>query len=326
MISEIDKNILGINKLANEYMKILERNRELNLKTLYHYASLPTLFEILESDSLWLSCSFFSNDTAEGQFFNKSIQNESFIFCVCDNGDLLSQWRGYCPNGGVSIGLDIGHKKTYSVLYADFDSTNNCHKIVNIAVPVLYYNTSSEKKRMFINKIKKLLANYNDVSWNDLTPFIKKDFFQEERERRLLFLNDKETLLNCIKFRRLSNGTKVPYIVIKYGSINNTHKEELTGLIEKLTTQKEYQRDIYIPMCSNQKEIFDLVKDNVKDTKPAVRVFCDGHLPIRNITISPMIDQDRVKKQVESFCQSRYWLKDIKVEVSEIPFVPSINS
>jgi hypothetical protein len=55
-------------------------------------------------------------------------------------------------------------------------------------------------------------------------------------------------------------------------------------------------------------------------------VICDGHLPIRSIKIAPMIDQKRIVEQVKRFCQSKYWLMDVEVSASNIPYVPSINS
>ena len=31
--------------------------------------------------------------------------SQTYIFSLSENGDLLSQWRAYCPHGGVSIGF-----------------------------------------------------------------------------------------------------------------------------------------------------------------------------------------------------------------------------
>lgn len=98
---------------------------------LYHYTKLDTLWEILESDSLFARNIRFSNDTNEyllGQALIKdfitnclnlteNIRKEiiedieknpimQFMVCFCKNGDLLSQWRGYAKSG-VSIGFDF---------------------------------------------------------------------------------------------------------------------------------------------------------------------------------------------------------------------------
>ena len=107
-------------------------------KTLYHYTSFSGLLGIIKSRVLWASDIRFLNDSAEmkhtadmlrteisqriekGQSNRKLLYqfrdwlshrithgNMLFVVSFTDNGNLLSQWRGYCPLGkGVSLGFN----------------------------------------------------------------------------------------------------------------------------------------------------------------------------------------------------------------------------
>ncbi|MEW6992526.1 DUF2971 domain-containing protein [Colwelliaceae bacterium 6441] len=90
----------------------------------YHYTDAQTALKILTKKELWMTHTSFLNDTQEGKelriYLNKALLNpeickildyidsnfESYICSFSKNGDLLSQWRGYCPDGeGYSIGF-----------------------------------------------------------------------------------------------------------------------------------------------------------------------------------------------------------------------------
>ncbi|MBQ9944520.1 MAG: DUF2971 domain-containing protein [Clostridia bacterium] len=115
-------------------------------KTLYHYCSVDTFFNIIKNKSIWLSDVRQSNDELEIAYmknkFSEHVKNAAFIFqfihlskheefdslllnaivetycetntlsknwvfCLSEQGDLLSQWRGYADDGyGISIGFD----------------------------------------------------------------------------------------------------------------------------------------------------------------------------------------------------------------------------
>lgn len=90
----------------------------------YHYTDAETALKILTKKELWMTHISYLNDTQEGKdlpkFLLPRIDNpeihkildyidshyESYVCSFSKNGDLLSQWRGYCPNGdGYSIGF-----------------------------------------------------------------------------------------------------------------------------------------------------------------------------------------------------------------------------
>lgn len=100
---------------------------------LYHYCSNATFLSILTNRELWLSELTLSNDSMEGAWVREVLLSEcrrremprqamddftekvgnllhfasAAGFCLSQDGDLLSQWRGYADNGaGVCLGFD----------------------------------------------------------------------------------------------------------------------------------------------------------------------------------------------------------------------------
>src|SRR5437764_13601949 len=103
---------------------------------LYHYTSIEGLRGILTTRELWASAAQYLNDAKEfklaidiarGQLMGASrriggsrsrlllyyheqlerLEHDAVcVFSLSEEGDLLSQWRGYCPpGGGYSVGL-----------------------------------------------------------------------------------------------------------------------------------------------------------------------------------------------------------------------------
>lgn len=351
-------------------------------RSFFHYASVESLFSILESDTLWLTNMRFSNDGSEGTvLIDKGIEElDNYIGCFCDNGDLLSQWRGYCPKGGASIEMELNEIETYSVLKANYDTTGEYITYVNLPLPVLYVKNDPKQLAIAIDTIEKTgvaLAEEKSETFEtfetfetsetsetqetpetpethdaasstkkwkesetpelrDIIPFLKNDKFKEERESRLVFSNAEEKISECIRFRKLQNGAKTPYIVVKFGDIGKNcgtssfDASEVNGdFLKKKHDKLEYS--LWIPEGNDQKSKYNIIRNVVKeynrkqqDSLTHIHVYCKGHLPIKSITISPMLGQDRLREQVERFCVSKYWLRDVTVKCSEIPYISSL--
>lgn len=104
--------------------------------TLYHYTTASGLQGILESNRIWATELRFLNDERELQFgidllaselqrqvtqrdarpsLSKIVEVLSvhrilrhyFVACFCEQGDLLSQWRGYASPGGYALGFAV---------------------------------------------------------------------------------------------------------------------------------------------------------------------------------------------------------------------------
>lgn len=104
---------------------------------LYHYTSIDAALKILPDRKLWASDVHYLNDASELQHARETLAREArtllgggefdagllsqfsdwleirvmdghmlFVVCFSEDGDLLSQWRGYTPHGkGVSLGF-----------------------------------------------------------------------------------------------------------------------------------------------------------------------------------------------------------------------------
>ncbi len=148
---------------------------------LYHYTSLPDLFNILEGDSLWATATRFSNDSSEelvlsdtSYFEESGSKMDNFLICLSQNSDCLSQWRGYCPNGGGAIELDLMKPRQFSILYANYGATGQYKSIENAPLRVLYVPPN---QALHEEIIKVLQAKYNRpdslLKLYDLLPYFK---------------------------------------------------------------------------------------------------------------------------------------------------------
>lgn len=173
----------------------------------------------------------------------------------------------------------------------------------------------------------------------NLVPFLKNSYFDDELEARLIFEvkdDDREKYVDL----NSSDGIARPYIKVKCG---DTHEKELVcdyieigGLIEESLKKKLVQYtdidivdgrsdspDIFIGDGKNQKEIFEVVHKLVayeSTLNPQTKVWCDGHWPIRSVTVGPNISQKLLKESIDHLCKSIYWTTDVDVINSNIPY------
>lgn len=257
---------------------------------LYHYTKLDTLWKILESDSLFARNIRFSNDFNEYltgrdtiekfvrglKDLNSSQRNEIlkkvqenpmmyFMVCFCEDGDLLSQWRGYAQNG-VSIGMDFTggicetgnlsqHVEWFCVLnnkkYQDATGkkTDGKYYIENeptifLQMPYKVQYVSKERSwRDKDNKNVKMILNElyeNSEDGQDrllgYIPYIKDKGFREEEEYRLIydmeFLGQSEAHSESVRSKKLEfleqDNLKKPYINVEFGKPKNKESKVKT--------------------------------------------------------------------------------------------------
>lgn len=304
-----------------------------------HYTSLPVLFSILEGNEFWAANVRFSNDAMEERMLkldNLSARDD-YIICFCAENDKLSQWRGYCHNGGAAIQLNLFFPQSYSVLHNDFDETGNYEIYENTPLPVVYLNPNSntDVKRREINSIIDGSGYAKDISLEDILPFLKNGCFYEEKELRFVFSNINGNLSKCIRFRTLQDGVKVPYMVVRHGNVGKMNGNCLTDVAEynedRINEFAMQGLPIWIEEGFDQETKYFEVMKRVKEfnnkskfCKP-VRVFCKGKLPVEKITVAPTYDRERKAEQIKRFCMSKYWLHNVQVDVSQIPYIqPSL--
>ena len=337
-------------------------NSNPNSSILYHYTPFSKLFDILEGDSFWASRSRFSNDSTEDRILGKDwieeqqYYGDNYIVCFCEHGDILSQWRGYCPNGGASIGLKFNPKHVYTLLHADYeDKTILTGKQIetykNTPLPVIYCNPGQSDygvdiKEDLLKLFEEERMKKNKMRLTEIVPYLKNGYFHEEVEYRLNFDNSDGKLENCIKFRKSSDGSLVPYIVVKYGDLldsgrclKHTYTKKKINEIFKNHLSSPQRNPIIIPCGKDQSEICSSFSKKLKEYKKEIYknkkiaddyerllrkpqyILCDGHLPIVSITVSPSPNQEYMKEVIERFCRSRYWLQNVEVTCSQIPYI-----
>lgn len=312
---------------------------------LYHYTSLPVLFSILENDSIWVSGTRFSNDSSEEilirneEFHDLNYMSDSFIICFSDKVDCLSQWRGYCFNGGAAIEFDVRQPQMYSVLHANYD-TSRCYELeLNAPLPVLYVeqdHLSLSSNSLSAQLLKDAEAGtYSPWEIEDIVPYFKDDAFVEESEWRLLFGNKRGKLSKCVRFRTLTDGAKVPYMVVHAGDLGKNYSrcvfEPKEYTLDKLDEiRKNGITAIRIPQGNDQEAVYYKVEQAVNEYNKSnglngdyrIRIYCEGHLPIRRIVVAPTYNRERTAEKIKRYCWSNYWLRDVDVAFSNIPYIP----
>lgn len=329
MIEKWKNQIEFINKVAEELDTEVSENR------FCHYTSLPVLFNILEGDECWISNVRFSNDSSEEQLLG-DVRNirDDYVMCFCDSDDQLSQWRGYCHNGGASIEFYFDQPLEFSILWKDYKKTTDYELCENIPIPVIYF--PSKPTNTDILDFKAFVKGWNSeqkIELEDILPYVKNNAFCEERELRMVFSNINGKFDNCVRFRTLDNGVKVPYMVIRCGDTGKMMGKcgMNVAKIDDTYLQQKYDNNlpIWIEEGSDQKEVYKRVKEKVNKflvgKNRTLRVFCKGHLPIMQIRVAPSDNQERIAEQIKRFCKSKYWLQDVEVLASEIPYVQSLT-
>lgn len=312
---------------------------------LYHYTSLSVLFSILENDAIWASGTRFSNDSSEeiliknDKFHNLNYMSDSFIICFSDKADCLSQWRGYCFNGGAAIVFDVRQPCIYSVLHADYETSYRYEREFNAPLPVLYVekdhlslSPNSLSEQLFKDGEDK---TYSPFDVEDIVPYFKDDAFEEESEWRLMFGNKRGNLSKCIRFRTIKDGVKVPYMVVRAGDLGENYSrcelEPSEYTMDKLDEiRNKGITTVRIPQGNNQEAVYYKVesavnkynRDNNLKGDYRIKIYCEGHLPIRKIVVAPTYDRERTAEKIKRYCWSNYWLRDVDVTFSNIPYIP----
>ena len=173
-------------------------------EVLYHYCSWGTFENIIKHRTIRFSDVMKSKDTREivylferylerqgkkeesisKDLFEREVRRDLkgqtyYTFCLSKEKDLLSQWRGYAPNGGISIGFSTKMIQKWS------KSINVLGAKAKVS-PVIYINCIED-----IFKKKKIdFAHTNNYQLLlEMAPQYKNDGFKEEKEVRIFFRN-----------------------------------------------------------------------------------------------------------------------------------------
>lgn len=214
---------------------------------LYHYTSIEVFKSIIDNGEIWATvANYIASDPSElihaiGIAYEtlrerkEDIKKEEGLYECCENAikgldglkefvcifsfsekeDLLSQWRAYCPKGGVSIGFSGDRIKKNKGDACNQDGTcvdNYNDYILEAYIYKCIYEPEEQKKK--INELFDFLLKHTEFSLGGLFSKMIQTFsysfkhksFKEEREWRLVYLPEKDKH----KYR-LKDSIPIPY-------------------------------------------------------------------------------------------------------------------
>lgn len=315
------------------------------------------MLDIAKREDTYISCFYNSNyDMLD------SLQNSS---------DVLSQWMSYCYNGGAAFEFYFGqdffaplnstknqtddkYDKTVDDFFNQVDISKKnyfCYSLMasnavddsdfvlypNFPFQLQYYENTVNDSDSVSLAFETIKEQY-EINDCYILPYLKHSGFVQESEARLAFVNADDCLSDCIKFIQAGDGTRVPYIEVRFGNndlsrlpcdfVEKRKDESLEEAIErKLKERNKFMNNskfpIIIPQGHNQEDIYNLVEKTAKrlfgdGVKP--KIICQGHLPITKITLAPTQDRSEQRKKMEIFCKSKYWLRNVEIVESQIPY------
>lgn len=204
----------------------------------------------------------------------------NFVTCFCEEGDKLSQWRGYADNGkGVSIGLSERELRQYSERYKDvitmekvkyktaeeindiiiFEADNLLNELKNLRKWIkdkMPYNDSKQEQYMIfffiqmLNMIFMSSLQYKNISFQEENewrmffkyPITKKSklIYGEEDNNSVLFDEMVEMLKNKINFNVLDDDI-IPYFPLDLLDISEKSIKEVIVGPNNHILQKDFQ-------------------------------------------------------------------------------------
>jgi hypothetical protein len=198
---------------------------------LYHYTESAGFYGILSNKTMWATHIQFLNDSSEFHHALKMILNRinqaidensdghivkmllaikklvgnivpnTFIISFSENRDVLSQWRGYCPNGGYNIAFSpkawdrLLEKNSYSIVKCQYEEDDQLI-LVNSLVEsaIVAFPTFDPKpfiKNPYVTYTQEDMPRFFASFWfwnrtQKLATAIKNRAFKEEGEWRLI--------------------------------------------------------------------------------------------------------------------------------------------
>lgn len=193
-------------------------------ETLYHYTDAAALIGIVTGRAVWASQLQFMNDREEfaharhegARLVNERIDSRppqsqdlirkiaqkletgrtiirNFVFSLSERPDILSQWRGYAPNGGYCIGFstaylrELCHKHSFSLAQCVYDQSTKeaaVDRILDEVIRPIHSSKMTEQEEQ--NFIGNAIQAFRSVA-----PIFKHRSFEEEAEWRIWGMVDR---------------------------------------------------------------------------------------------------------------------------------------
>ncbi len=223
---------------------------------------------------------------------------------------------------------------------------------------VIYTESGDAVDEVIQNKMTLIASQPEDSRQQyavGMIPFIKNKKFDEEQEYRLVFdmkqlvPESQQYLLQKKYFYQDAGGIKRPNIIVRFGDqsraeedveialyyVNDGWTDILQRLRKELKTEgvniklvlkkRKYrtgQDEIVVSEGKHQEVVCVRLREMMRQLTPPVqglKIWCDGHLPLRRIIVGPSPDAELMKSSIEEYLKTKYWMRDIKVDLSVIP-------
>jgi hypothetical protein len=222
-------------------------------RCLYHYTTADGIVGIVEAQTIWATDARYLNDTSELSYANDVVQDvarellergvgdvaatfleaaslrlldslttmlDVFVACFCEDGDLLSQWRGYAStNGGYALGFDPGvmrHKTGLALRRVAYDKADQ-RALVRQPLQFFVDWLSQPEEDAAVNEFRVQTA-LTEVLYvlSDCLFCFKHPSFREEREWRLVrtTLRDESAEPWPLRWRSSPSGL-IPYVELR---------------------------------------------------------------------------------------------------------------
>lgn len=210
-----------------------------------------------------------------------------------------------------------------------------------------------------IKTYKESPAFGRDEQLRNLIPYIKHGAFIEEKESRLLFSmppSEEYQEMNYVYYTDPMPWAK-PYLEVKCGNVeeskkpctyihvaykagfcdiknaienwvidyNKSNSDKLTFKSHALNKEEDNKEDnidiqIYISAGDNQEKLFYDIEAVCSEHDINLKIWCDGHWPIRSIMVGPTLDKHLIKESIEHYCKSKSWLKYVDIKTTNTPY------
>lgn len=324
---------------------------------LYHYSTSAGLLGIINYKQLWLSHVNFLNDAQEYSYGINLIQrvlNENydkifelpsyyttyqstglsptFSMSLTEEGDLLSQWRGYCSSGGYSFAFD---KQQLNAMLLAVNKNSEPQRTL-LRVGKCIYNEDEQ-----IAYIKKALEGLLSPERQQYFLTLKKKIALDDQLRELRMKQYTEALSSSEEEKKLAMEHE-----LASSEFNNMPPDRSLGrelmpyhdhfrqLIPEIVTlfkhpsfreEKEWRIVYRDPFLFNEPPLSDArveFREGKSTLIPYVKfplATNDDRVRITKTFVSPGPQQELAKIACEAFLQ-RYSSYNVAVKNSEIPY------
>lgn len=281
-------------------------------------------------------------DFSKGLYGHGNLFSPYHCFTIMNNDEYKDVGEGY-----------VSHFYTLK----NGDKEKKAYFMGAIAAPfhVIYVDKGAAGDRIIRKHINNILGQCEPAAISqritELIPYIKNNRFKEESEYRLIF-NMKNLLQEDMwqmleqKYVNLEvSGIRKPNIRVRFGNQKDCQKEEsciyygddsLQGILADVKDEMERNRlslefvksdavqedELIVSNGKYQAEICNMLRQKIRRlsfTDKRMKIWCDGHLPIRRIIVGPSKDAEYMVHSIEEYIKTKYWMRDIKVEASQIP-------